>query len=126
MDNPVLDLTFTATEAIPAFRFVRISGDREVDLCGSGERPDGISQEPTLVIGRSINVRLLGVSWIEAGATLAGGASVRSDANGRGATASGAGAYAGARCRLGVTLPATPLGTERASVVLTGPFTLPG
>lgn len=119
-DNMLLDMTYQSAAAVPAFRYVTITGDREVTLCGAGERPDGISQTPATAADQAVTVRHLGVSWLEAAEDIDGGENIASDVNGRGVVAGG-GDIVGGVARTSIDVPATPLGTERVSVVLTGP-----
>lgn len=123
---PIFDETYIAQGNLSAKQYFIVkagTGDRTAALAGDDERGFGVIVEPGAE-GKAIAVRHLGVVEIAAGASISAGAPVGPDANGRAETKSGAGTWALGIARTGVTLPATPLGTERVEVLLTGPFTI--
>lgn len=61
--------------------FVKLSGDREVSLCGNGERPYGILQNKPDE-GEAVEVMVIGISNVIAGDTFSAGALLGSDASG--------------------------------------------
>lgn len=69
------------------YYIVLISAADKVNLCGNGGEAIGILQNKPAADGRSAQVRTMGISQIEWGATVAAGARVMSDANGEGITA---------------------------------------
>lgn len=86
----VVDLGFVSTEAITKFRFVKADGGqpRGIDMCDTaGEKALGVAQHDVSAAhaaeGAHANVRLMGISVIEAGAALTVGADVMTDAAGK-------------------------------------------
>lgn len=69
------------------YYIVLISAQDKVNLCGSGGEAIGVLQNKPAADGRSAQVRIVGISQIEYGATVAAGAKVMSDGNGKGITA---------------------------------------
>lgn len=72
-----------------AFRFVKFTAEYTIALCGAGDASDGVNQDTAAAAGRGIAIAPngFGTTKIEAGAALAAGALVRSDASGRAITA---------------------------------------
>lgn len=71
-----------------ARKFARFTTNNGVALCGAGVRADGvIYQKPRATIGTAVGVIILGTAEVVAGAAVATGAMVTSDATGRAITA---------------------------------------
>jgi hypothetical protein len=101
MANFVLDKGFTAVSTyassdvngVQAFRFVRITASQTIDRCSAiTQVPLGVVQESVDVAkvaqGKAVvNVRLIGISRVTAGAAVAIGAEVSTDTTGRAITA---------------------------------------
>ena len=93
--HQVLDKGFEAAEALTEFRFVTLvaTEDRRVEQADvAGELVIGVGQETVSAEDvtrgpRITNVRLMGVSVVEAGAAVTKGAEVTTDASGRAITA---------------------------------------
>ncbi len=88
--HQILDKAFEANEAISQYRFVKLvtANDRDVDICDSvGEAAIGVSQESATAQNatdsKHINVRLMGVSIVEASGALTKGILVQTDAAGK-------------------------------------------
>jgi hypothetical protein len=118
----VLDLGFVATEAITKYRFVKgdVGGERFLDMCDAqGEAALGVAQHDVsagdAAEGAHVNVRLMGISVIEASAAIAQFAQVTTGTAGKAETAA-----AGDRV-LGVALMAATADTDLITVALTGP-----
>ena len=65
--NPVAFPTFKAAAAIPAFRRVTITGNREVTLSANDELGHGISITPALATGDKVTVQLFTAGTAECG-----------------------------------------------------------
>jgi len=78
---PVLALTVAATGTIAASRFVTAAGAQ----AGADANALGVARTAA-VSGDKISVDCLGTAVVEAGAAVAAGASLKSDASGRGIT----------------------------------------
>lgn len=88
MSNPTLLKSFTAGAAITAFRLVKLSAAETVIL--SAATTDlfiGVANEVAAASGERQDVVLDGIAFVEAGAAVALGAYIGSDASGRGITA---------------------------------------
>lgn len=92
--HEVLDKGFLAAEALTQFRFVTLVAgtDRAVDQAdAAGELVHGVGQETIsaqdATDGRITNVRMMGVSLVEAGGNVTRGTEVTTDASGRAVTA---------------------------------------
>jgi hypothetical protein len=118
----VLDVTLLAAGDLSAYqyRFVKMSADNTVDVCGKGETPIGILQNAPSVAGQAARVRVFGVSRLEMQATIAAGAYVGSEADGEGVTVSADTGIYCAVCLDGETLASN----ELCSVLLVGPSTI--
>jgi hypothetical protein len=77
----VLALTVVATGVITKHRFVTVAGAQ----AGAGANALGVSQEAAGV-GDALALDVLGTTVVEAGAAVAKGAALQSDANGRAVT----------------------------------------
>lgn len=104
---PILSLTQALTGTVAANRFTTVAGIQTgADLNALGvSRVGGIS-------GEKITVDVLGTSIVEAGAAVAAGATLKSDATGRGITWVTSGA------RLGIALEAAGGAGELIEVML--------
>jgi len=87
----VIDLGFVAAEALTKWRFgVQIAGDRLIEMAdGAAERVTGVIQHDVsagdAVLGAHVNIRLMGISTVEAGAAIAVGDFLTTDSVGRAA-----------------------------------------
>ncbi len=91
--HQILDKAFEANEALNQYRFVKLvtANERDVDQCDSaGEAMIGVVQEEVsagdATNGRFVDVRLMGVSVVEAGAAITKGAVVTTDTAGKAKT----------------------------------------
>lgn len=75
--QPLLRLTLTATEAIPAFKFVSINGG----ICTSSQKALGVSDYPVLS-GEQTSVIALGTAIVQASGSINKGSVVSADASG--------------------------------------------
>lgn len=93
MSNPALIKTFTAGAAVDPARIVTLSAANTVTAANSATAASiGISDEiPQVATGRNVDVILSGVAWVTAGAAVALGAMLTSDATGRAVTSASAG-----------------------------------
>ncbi len=80
--TPILTLTVTASGAIAANRFVTPAGAQ----AGADANTLGVSQLAASGAGVKIPVVVLGTAVVEAGAAVAAGATLESDASGRAVT----------------------------------------
>jgi hypothetical protein len=105
MSNPILLRNFTAGAAIPAYRIVKISASETVIPAASAtDLLMGVCDYVSPAINERVDIVLIGVAYIEAGAAVAAGALVTSDAAGRCVTAAPA---AGSNVRIvGIALEA--------------------
>lgn len=117
----VLDLGFIANEAITKYRFVKGAGtgDRSVDMCDSaGEVALGVAMHDVSSDDADenahVNVRLMGIAVVEAGATVTQYAQAQTDGSGRAIDAAADDAV------LGVFLSGGDVG-EYVTVALSGP-----
>lgn len=112
----VLDLGFEATEAITIYRFVKADGNRGIDMCDTaGEKALGVAQHAAPGTDTEhTNVRLEGISVVEAGGTVTVGADVQTDGSGRALDA------ASADVVLGVALEGTTTVGDLIPVLLAG------
>lgn len=98
MSNVLLYKNYTAGAAINAFRLVKLSAASTVVLAAAAtDGLIGVNGSVAPVSGERCDVAKVGVSYVEAGAAIALGAPVTSDAVGRGITAAPA---AGANVRI--------------------------
>lgn len=112
------NITASADLSGQQLRFAKVSGQNTVTVtAASTDAVVGVLQnKPTL--GQEAAVMCLGISKVYAGAAVAAGAEVMSDATGRAITASAA---AGANRVIGVALEAAAAAGEVISVLLIGP-----
>ena len=83
-----IPLQVSADMSSSQFTFVKVgAADFKVAACGDGEKAVGILQDKPAADGRAGNVRISGTSKVVAGAAIALGAEVASDANGKCVTA---------------------------------------
>jgi hypothetical protein len=86
--NPLLQKNYTAAAAIPAFRIVKFTAAGVVGLATSAtDASIGVMNEVSPLAGERCDVVRTGIAYVEAGAAIALGAPVTSDATGRGVTA---------------------------------------
>jgi hypothetical protein len=104
------------------YRFVKLSADNTVAVCGNGEKAFGILQNKPdgSVVPKTARVRVFGVSRLEMQATCAFGEYIGSQANGEGLPVSSDHDYYCAICIDGETV----VGNELCTVLLIGPSTL--
>lgn len=115
----VLDLGFVAQEAITQHRFVKANGTRGIDMADTaGEKCLGVAQHAVSAAdaleGAHCNVRLEGISVVEAGGTVTLGGDVQSGSDGRALNA------ATADVVLGVALQGTTTAGDLIPVLLAG------
>jgi len=121
----VADLGFIASAAITKYRFVKGvgTGDRSVELCDTaGEAALGVAMHDVeadmATQGAHVNVRLMGIAVVEAGATVTQYGKVQTDTTGRAIDA------AAADNQLGVFLSGGDVG-DLVTVALAGPGAQP-
>ncbi len=91
MSNPTLLKSFTAGAAITAFRLVKLSAaETVVPAAAAADASIGVANEVAAASGERQDVVMAGIAFVEAGAAVALGALVMSDASGRGITAAAA------------------------------------
>lgn len=91
MSNPTLLKSFTAGAAIAAFRLVKLSAaETVVPAAAAADASIGVANEVAAASGERQDVVMAGIAFVEAGAAVALGALVMSDASGRGITATAA------------------------------------
>lgn len=121
-EQPVaLHGTFTASADLSThqLKFVKISGSNTCTItAASTDAVVGVLQNKP-ALGQEASVMTLGISKCLAGAAVAAGAEVMSDASARAITASAA---AGANRVIGVALEAAAAAGEVISVLLIGPI----
>ncbi len=88
--HQILDKAFEANEALTQYRLVKLvtANDRDVDLCDTaGEAALGVVQEEVsaqdATDSRFVDIRLMGVSVVEAGGVLTKGTLVQTDGVGK-------------------------------------------
>lgn len=91
----LLQQTFNAAADLSSFRyrFVVMSADYTVNIAGAGARALGVLQDNPAAAGRGALVCTDGTTKLVAGAAVAAGALLTSDATGRGVTAGGGTQY---------------------------------
>ena len=89
MANPLLAVNYTAELAIPVNRLVKMgTTDRTITLAtAASDAIIGPVNETAIALGERADVVRMGIAWVEAGAAIARGAPITSDATGRGVTA---------------------------------------
>lgn len=88
MSNLLLAKAFTAGGAINPYRIVRFSAaETVVQAAAATESVIGVNTDLSVVLNERVEVMTHGVAWVEAGAAIALGAPVASDASGRGVAA---------------------------------------
>lgn len=86
---PVLDISLTAADDYSAnqYHFVIVNGNGEAEIAGAGAGAIGVLQnkpgEVTGEAGEVASVRVLGISKVVCGATIAAGTEVTPDADGK-------------------------------------------
>lgn len=89
IDHGTLDLTYAAAASFTGkqYKFVKLTGDRTVNIAGAGEQVEGVLQNTPEAAGYAAHVRGDGTTQIVLGGTVAAGAPLKSDANGDAVTA---------------------------------------
>lgn len=80
--RPILTLPVKSTGAIAANRFVTVAGAQ----AGADANTLGVAQAAAAGAGEMVPVDVLGTTTVEAGAAVAAGATIESDASGRAIT----------------------------------------
>lgn len=85
----ISSITGFATAAITRRRFVRFTAANfaTTQVAAASEIADGVAQDTVSTVGHALEVQTDGITLIEAGAAIAAGAEVTSDASGRAVTA---------------------------------------
>ncbi len=67
------------------FRFVKVTGAHQVGLStnASNEQTIGVMQNKPQVVGQAVTVAIHGITMVECGGTIAAGAVIKADSNGR-------------------------------------------
>lgn len=88
MSNVLLFKNVTAGAAINAYRIVKLSAaDTVILAAAASDSLVGVNADIAPALGERCDVALMGIAFVEAGAAVAIGAMVTSDAVGRGVTA---------------------------------------
>lgn len=88
MSNAILLKNYTAAMAIPAYRICKFSALDTVTLAtAAADKSMGVNNDVAPAIGERCDVVRQGIAYVEAGAAIAQGDPVTSDATGRGVTA---------------------------------------
>jgi hypothetical protein len=118
----VLDVSLLAAGDLSSYqyRFVKMSADNTVTVCGNTEKAIGILQNKPNAAGKVARVRVFGVSRVEMHTTCAYGDYVGSQANGEAVPVTADHAYYCAICVDGETV----VGNELCTVLLLGSATI--
>ena len=88
MSNLILAKAFNASGAISPYRIVRItSADNVEQAAAVSHTLIGVNSDLTIASGERVEIITYGIAWVEAGAAIAVGLPVTSDASGRGVAA---------------------------------------
>jgi hypothetical protein len=88
MSNALLFKNYTAAMAIPAYRILKFSALDTVTLATAAtDSLMGVNSDVAPAIGERCDAVRQGIAFVEAGAAIAQGAPITSDATGRGVTA---------------------------------------
>lgn len=88
MSNPLLMKAFTAGGAISPYRIVRIASAETVEQAAAvANTMIGVNTDLAIVANERVEVAVQGIAFVEAGAAIAIGVLVTTDASGRGVTA---------------------------------------
>ena len=90
MSNPILYKAFVAGGAINPYRIVRLATADTVEQASSNTAASGligVNTELSIVSGERVEVIMVGIAWVEAGAAISANQPVTSDASGRGVAA---------------------------------------
>ncbi|MCA3288229.1 MAG: DUF2190 family protein [Roseomonas sp.] len=88
MSNLILAKAFNASGAISPYRIVRItSADNVEQAAAVSHTLIGVNSDLTIASGERVEIMTHGIAWVEAGAAIAVGLPVTSDASGRGVAA---------------------------------------
>ena len=117
MSNPMLLKNMVAGGAINAFRIVKFSAADTVVLSAAAtDSIVGVCNEVSPASGERCDIIMQGIAYVEAGAAIALGAPITSDASGRGVTAAPA---AGVNNRiLGIALEAATAAGDQIRVLI--------
>lgn len=117
MSNVLLFKNLTAGAAIAAFRLVKLSAaETVVPAAAATDNVIGVNADVAPALGERCDVALMGIAFVEAGAAVALGAMVTSDASGRAVAAAPA---AGSNVRVvGVALEAATAAGDVIRVLL--------
>ena len=117
MSNLILAKAFNASGAISPYRIVRItSADNVEQAAAVSHTLIGVNSDLTIASGERVEILTHGIAWVEAGAAIAVGLPVTSDASGRGVAAAPA---AGANNRIiGFALEAAVAAGDQIRVLL--------
>ena len=117
MSNIGLAKSYTAGGTIPAYTIVKLSAaETVVAAAAASDAVLGVSEDIPSVSGERVDVTLTGISFVVAGAAVALGALVMSDASGRAITATAA---AGTNVRtIGMALEAASAAGDVIRVLL--------
>lgn len=117
-----LDISLLAAGDLSTYqyRFVKLSADNTVTVCGNAEQAIGVLQNKPSVAGQAARVRIMGISRVYAhDASLTFGVLVGSQADGRGVAVS-----ANLAMNHGVVISGATAKDETASVLLLGVNTI--
>jgi hypothetical protein len=117
VSNLILAKAFNASGAISPYRIVRItSADNVEQAAAVSHTLIGVNSDLTIASGERVEILTHGIAWVEAGAAIAVGLPVTSDASGRGVAAAPA---AGANNRIiGFALEAAVAAGDQIRVLL--------
>jgi hypothetical protein len=88
VSNLILAKAFNASGAISPYRIVRItSADNVEQAAAVSHTLIGVNSDLTIASGERVEIMTHGIAWVEAGAAIAVGLPVTSDASGRGVAA---------------------------------------
>jgi hypothetical protein len=88
VSNLILAKAFNASGAISPYRIVRItSADNVEQAAAVSHTLIGVNSDLTVASGERVEIMTHGIAWVEAGAAIAVGLPVTSDASGRGVAA---------------------------------------
>jgi hypothetical protein len=88
VSNLILAKAFNASGAISPYRIVRItSADNVEQAAAVSHTLIGVNSDLTIASGERVEIITYGIAWVEAGAAIAVGLPVTSDASGRGVAA---------------------------------------
>ena len=77
-----IPLAAAADLSAKQYKFMKLSDDKTVNVCGAGEAMIGVLQNDPDAAGKSAEVMVYGVTNLVAGGTITVGAPLKSDSNG--------------------------------------------